>query len=412
MRVTPALGLSCLLTLASCKAAPTKDERSTTVTTQPSSAQTTSATARGDAKVRAISAPPAEIMAAFQLSPFYKKYLDVAGMPFLSSERVSDFALLEADYLARKMIGHRPDLFRAMAARHVRLVVMAPTEMTTDIPEHSSLTPKTYWNRRARGLGSTDEHPAVSAAEENLLDLPGDPYREENIFIHEFAHSIQEAGLMDTDPTFEGRLSAAFAHARANHLWDGTYASTNLHEYWAEVAQSWFDCNRVNDQEHGPINTRYKLKTYDPEVSALLTEVFGDGTWRYEKPSARAPGERAHLAGFDVNTAGKFVWPPSAPPLSDPGTERLLAWLKPSASPRASARTTDTTSIFFENRHRAEVTIDWIDFDGKRTRYAALRPGDSLQQSTYVGHVWVISDGTKPLGAVVATREAGRITIE
>jgi hypothetical protein len=67
----------------------------------------------------------------------------------------------------------------------------------------------------------------VSAAEENLLDLPGDPYAAENILIHEFAHVIHERGLVSIDPSFDARLSAAYAHARQKRLWDDTYAAEN-----------------------------------------------------------------------------------------------------------------------------------------------------------------------------------------
>ena len=38
------------------------------------------------------------------------------------------------------------------------------------------MTPKAYWDKRARGLGATPERPAVSCGEENLLNLQGDWY--------------------------------------------------------------------------------------------------------------------------------------------------------------------------------------------------------------------------------------------
>jgi hypothetical protein len=353
--------------------------------------------------------PPADVVAKFHLSPFYRKYLDVSGLPLVGGERVSAFAMLEAEYLILKMIGDRPELLRAMAANHVRFVVMAKTEMTTDIPEHSDLTPKAFWNRRARGLGATSERPAVSAAEENLLDLPGDPYRAENILIHEFAHTIHERGLVTIDPTFDGRLTAAYEHARKNGLWQGTYASENRMEYWAEAAQSWFDCNRVNDSQHGPIDTREKLKPYDPDVAALLTEVFGDKPWRYTKPSKRPPAERAHLDGFDVAAAGTFVWPDSAPPIAAAGA--LLPWLAPSQIPSKSPSSNTATSITFDNRRSTDVTIAWVAFDGQQKPYGTIRPGRTSVQQTFAGHVWILLDGQRKLGGVVAKDNPGRAEI-
>ncbi len=345
-------------------------------------------------------APPAGVVAQFHLSPFYRQYVDAETLPIVGSARVSPFAIVEARFLVRHMVGARPEILRAMAKNNVRLAVMAATEMTTDIPEHSDLQPKTYWDRRARGLGATEARPAVSAAEENLLDLPGDPYKAENILIHEFAHAIHERGMVTVDPTFDSRLLAAYEHARVAGLWANTYAATNRMEYWAEATQSWFDCNRANDNQHGPIDTRDKLVPYDPQIAVLLREVFGDSPWRYKKPALRPPEERVHLVGFDVTKAGRFAWPASAPPLSSPG--RALAWLPSNAVPRTSPASTTQTSIQFENHRNADVTIAWLGFDGQRKTYATVRAGGTVVQPTFAGHVWLASDASGTLGAVAA----------
>jgi hypothetical protein len=370
--------------------------------TAPVAAPRTSAVpASASSTESAIISPPRNVVATFHLSPFYKKYVDVDGMPIVASERVSDYALLEARFLVRKMIGDRPDILRAIAANNVRLVVMAPSEMTTDIPEHADLEPKAYWNRRARGLGATTARPAVSAAEENLLDLPGDPYAAENILIHEFAHTIHERGLVTIDPTFDARLSAAYAHARQKKLWEGTYAAENRMEYWAEATQSWFDCNRVNDSAHGPIDTREKLKPYDPEMAALLKEIYGDKPWRYTKPNRRPAEERVHLTGFDVAREGRFEWPPSAPPIEKASVS--LDWLAPAKVPSASPASTATTSITFFNRRAEDVTVAWLAFDGQKKVYGTVGPNASFVQQTFAGHVWIVSNAAGTIGAVAAT---------
>jgi len=362
------------------------------------------------AKPTAVTAPPGALVKAWGLSPVYTRYLSVGGLPVLGSAKVSGFAVAEAAYLVRKMIGHRPDILRALVAGRVRVVAMAATEVTTDVPEHSDLRPRAYWNRRARGLGATRVRPAVSSGEENLLDLPGDPYAKENIFIHEFAHTIHELGLSAVDPTFDGRLRAAYDSARAKGLWKGTYAMENPSEYWAEAVQSWFDCNRANDHDHGPIATREKLKAYDRKVATLCAEVFGDGRWRYRKPSKRPAAERAHLRGFDVAKGGRFAWPREAPTLEQQG--QPLRWSAgralPSASPRGEGA---KTTILFVNRRKRPVTVEWLDFDGRRKTYGELRPAASKLQRTFAGHVWVVSERGVVLGHVVATGRPGRVVI-
>src|ERR1700754_117295 len=79
---------------------------------------------------------PEEVRTNFGLARFYQKYVDADGMPVVASGRVSDFALLEARYIVIAMIGQRPEVFAAIVRNRVRLAVMAPTELTTDIPEH------------------------------------------------------------------------------------------------------------------------------------------------------------------------------------------------------------------------------------------------------------------------------------
>lgn len=255
-----------------------------------------------------VASVPATVRSEFKLSSFYQKYVDAGGLPVVASVKVSDFALLEARYLILQMIGHRPDVLGAIAKNNVRFAVMAHDEFTTEIPEHSDLTPKDYWDWRARGLGATRVRPAVSCGEENLLGFPGDPYWTENILIHEFGHVIHERGMNTVDPKFDARLKAVFGAGRAEGLWKGTYAGTNHKEYWAEGVQSWFDTNRENDSEHNWVNTRTELKSYDPRLAALLTEVFGDGEWRYSLPAKRSPGS-PHLAGYDASQAPRFTWP-------------------------------------------------------------------------------------------------------
>lgn len=251
-----------------------------------------------------ISPPSAALRERLSLSPFYAKHLDCGGMAILASGKVSDHALREADFLVRQVLHGRDDLLQAIAVAGIRLAVMAPSEFTLDVPEHSDLVPASYWNRRARGLGATRQRPAVSCGEENLLCLPGDPYPTENILIHEFAHVIHQFALAATDATFDQRLQAAFSQAKQHGRWRDHYAQSNASEYWAEGVQSWFACNRPTD----PVNDRVTLRTYDPPLAALLAEVFGDNPWTYVRPDRRDPPS-PHLAGFDRSAAPPFAWP-------------------------------------------------------------------------------------------------------
>jgi alpha-glucosidase len=186
-----------------------------------------------------VTAVPDSLRESLNLDPFYQKYTDYNGLPVLSSVKVADAGLLEARYLIGQMLADRDDIVAALVKARCRFVVMAPTEMTTDVPEQRNMKPKEYWDKRARGLGGL----VTSCGEENLLNLKGDRYRNENILIHEFAHAIHEIGLRRVDPKFDDRLREAYQKAKDKGLWQKTYALTNHKEYWAEGVQSYFDCN-------------------------------------------------------------------------------------------------------------------------------------------------------------------------
>lgn len=244
----------------------------------------------------------------FNLASFYQKALIVETFPILSSEKVPDAALYEAGNVIQTMLKNRPDILRELAKNKVRYSIMAVDERTCDIPEHSDLTPQAYWNRRARGLGSTPQRPSVSCGEENLLANQGDPYSTESICVHEFAHAIHDTAMKTLDPTFDKRLNELYKKAIAKGLWKDKYAATNRHEYWAEAVQSWFGTNRENDHDHNHVNTRAELIEYDKPIADLCAEVFGKNDWVYQRPDHPSRKDEPHLKNLDRSKLRPFKW--------------------------------------------------------------------------------------------------------
>lgn len=369
-----------------------------------------------------VTTPSVELRRTLNLAPSYTKVVLVDSFPVVGSAKVADEALLEAGFLIRQMLGGRDDILAALTRNKVRFAVMAHDEFTTDIPEHSDLQPKMYWDKRARGLGASPARPTVSCGAENLLCYPGDPYAAENILVHEFGHAIHEMGLRDVDPTFDRRLQATYEQAMQAGLWKGKYAASNRMEYWAEGVQSWFDTNRFNDFEHNHVHTRVQLKEYDPALGKLLAEIFGDGPWRYQKPADRKPPS-PHLATYDSTNAPKFAWPEKlvtwyarfrrgeesmAPPEAV-----ALAPLAPGAqSDWRSAKTGAKTMLYFLNASKQTLRLEWIDFDGKPQPYGLMRPGDHSEHETFVGHVWRVTDAaTNALAIYIAGRTPGNVVL-
>lgn len=248
---------------------------------------------------------------------FYTQRVSAGGFPIVASAQVNPYALKEAAYLVDLMLAKRPDVRAAMIQSGARLSILAWNEFTCDqpewkwlaatpVPDFPAVPARDYRDARARGMGGSLTDPFCSCAEENLLAYTGDPYSQENILIHEFAHNMHLRGLSNVDPTFDARVKQAYDSAMKAGRWKGKYASVNHHEYFAEGVQSWFDDNRENDHDHNHVNTRAELLAYDPGLAALCREVFGDTELRYTKPTTRLTG---HLAGYDPAKAPTFVWP-------------------------------------------------------------------------------------------------------
>lgn len=240
-----------------------------------------------------ISAPPAEL----SLDTFYKKYTDAFGIPVVSSDKTPNSALLYARDIINYMLMKRPDIRAALVQRKARVLVMAESEMETDLPERStwkkptkedprltpgerenydkpggiaSMTDREYWNRRARGMGGI----VTSCAEENLLGYPGTRYYGENILVHEFSHMMMN-GLRSADSLLFAEIRPAYEAAKAKGMYKGQYAINTVAEYWAEGTQWWFWSNYEFFDGETRVQSPDDLKAYDPTLYNILERVYG-----------------------------------------------------------------------------------------------------------------------------------------
>ncbi len=248
-----------------------------------------------------------ELREKYGLDPFYRKVVVIDGIPIIGSGNVSDYAFLECAWIVDHMLDGLERIKSALVESKVRIGIIAATEYTMDIPENQRpgmLARASYHDRRSRGLGGQT---LTTCGEENLLSLHGDPYRLENIAIHEFSHTIA-TNLRRVDGDWWDRLRELYRQAMDEGLWANSYAATSVQEYWAEGTQSWFDCNTPRDdgRVHNGIWNREKLKKYDPRLAGFLKETFGDGSWRYSKPTDRAAEGITHLSGLDRDKMPTF----------------------------------------------------------------------------------------------------------
>ncbi|MHC4207642.1 MAG: hypothetical protein ACYSTT_23550, partial [Planctomycetota bacterium] len=113
---------------------------------------------------------------------FYRKYIDVKGMPVAAAAEVADMALKRTYEIVAHMLAGRPDVLEAMVERGMYLVIIGKDQVYTDLPENRNARNPDYLNERVRGTGGLP----TSFGEENLLSLPIDRYDDESIAVHEF----------------------------------------------------------------------------------------------------------------------------------------------------------------------------------------------------------------------------------
>ena len=370
--------------------------------------------------------PPSTVRKAFELDTFYQQWIDVEGLPVVGSAKVNPYALKEAAWLIRQMIGHRPEVLQALVLPKMRFTVIGYTELLTDIPEYHDQGPD-FLTYRYRGIGGSglSGRPAVSSSEENVLHYPGinSSY---NILIHEFAHVVHKFGLKVVDPTFDSRLEIAYNTAMKKELWQGTYASSDRGEYWAEGTRFWFNPEDTSDEKshnRNHINTRIELKNYDPPLAALLTEIYGDGGWRYTPPATRT--HLPHLQGFDPQSSPTFQgWPELealyrkfGDPTSDGGDNWVdLRPYHPSLLPslKESRTAGSPTKLVFMNVTQEEVLVYEVKRDGREELWIRIPPDLRYirWRPSKTNDIWLIKDAnSRNLAVFLPEQRTGRALI-
>ena len=123
--------------------------------------------------------------------------------------------------------------------------------------------------------------------------------------------TVHGCGLNAIDKTFNTRLRALYGQAKKSGRFRA-YGMSNHREFWAEGAQSWFNCNRngglavARPDGKGllQINTRDELKKHMPEFARLLAEVFRGNKWTWTPVGKRL--DQPHLKGYDPAKAPVF----------------------------------------------------------------------------------------------------------
>ena len=197
-------------------------------------------------------------------------------------------------------------------------MVLGRNEKLADLPELKNVT-ATNIDLAARFLDYTPETKLLVVPEENVLGNPSDANVGHYLAIRELATALYDVcGTRPVDPNwnnrgrdvqqyelrvkrldvqFDDKLKQLYETAMSKGMWKNTFAVQDRAAYWAEGVLAYFDATGQNgapfkdtgrngdfmDSPH-PITTREALKSYDPDLYALVSETMaydGEVDWHF-----------------------------------------------------------------------------------------------------------------------------------
>ena len=183
------------------------------------------------------------------------------------------------------------------------------------------------------------------------------------------------------------------------HWFAGADGATNQFWYRAETARDRREFVLVNAAEgkRGPAFDHARVAEALARLTGQLVEASRLPVRSIDYAS---DGKTVLLKGAGTNWNLDLQTYTLTPQKGEGSEERAIPAAR---QPRPSREGGAETEITFVNRIDSEVSLFWIDSDGKRTPYGSLKPGESRRQHTFAGHVWLV---TRNNGAILAVFEA------
>lgn len=205
---------------------------------------------------------------------FYKKGTMVQDILIATSDRVSDFAHLEAAYQFDMMMKSiAPAIAQRIRDEKVLCILVGHDEFTSQVPQFvSKKTGKEldFYNWRSRGfLTKRNRRYVVLFAEEDVLEYEGG-MKLESILVHEFGHVIAGAGF---DQALQERLTKTYNNAKETGLWRDGRASQRFRRVKGDTPTSLFDALVKSFPNESPELIRKCLDAGDIHVNGKPTNA-------------------------------------------------------------------------------------------------------------------------------------------
>ena len=199
--------------------------------------------------------------------PFYTQVVWSEGIKIQAPANVAREALTNAQTWTRRMLANCPQVKQRLVESNATIIIFGRHQELTDLPENQGFA-RLFLEPGIRGMSRSN---LAFVAEENLLYLDDDKHNGEGVLVHELAHVVEHIVLTGK---WHDRLELAYAKAKYADLWEGRYASSNSHEYFAELAQMYFGVARIG--KTGGINGALSLRRHDPNGYELVDATFSD----------------------------------------------------------------------------------------------------------------------------------------
>jgi len=231
------------------------------------------------------------------------KYVWCRGFSIFGTKGVSDEAMLCVESTVRNLFRYRHDILKAMINANFTVVVIADDELPRLPALQDKLEVKTFIEEKDGK--TTVQLPSafqLVVRQSEILPVNGSVLLGQSKLIGDMALAAYmyaglrpvapeetqanekqqyELGLIPLDVRFDQRVGALYRAGMEKGMWSSTPAAENRFEYFAQGVQSFFDANRVTTKDGESINTREQLVRYDPELAALIGDVFKH-TERYD----------------------------------------------------------------------------------------------------------------------------------
>jgi hypothetical protein len=313
-------------------------------------------------------------------SDFFSKEIICKGIPIKAHRDVSDAAMREASRRLGRMLEHIPVIVQNLVDIGAEMQIIGKHQVTSDLPYLRHFKGKAYESygktfesidARTRGVGGL----MASCAEENLLKLPSDRYRDHrDICTHEFAHTLLGYGL---SPDVRASVPAV-REIDGRRTVEDDLRVDQRRRVFAELSMWYFGSRGGYGQlKPKPTIGRSWLRQYDPGAFAVLDGIYSGRTKvarvAWEKLVARPPEEEHTLKSLSSKERTVFV---------------------------------------VDNRTSHDLSLFWLDYQGTRQARGDVRAGNRPSQNTLATHAWLLTrpDGS-PVAIYVATKNHCRAIV-